>query len=86
RYGLVTGLYEKESLTNEAIKLATRLATRAPLSVEASKRLIAQAFDLNPEEADRAAGKELKILSSSADHKAALKAFGEKRDPKFSRS
>ena len=70
---------------DEAIKLADRLATRAPLSVEASKRMIGQAFDLNPEEADRAAGRELKVLSSSEDHKTALKAFAEKQDPRFSR-
>ena len=85
RYGLVTAVYEPEALMDEAIKLADRLATRAPLSVEASKRMIGQAFDLNPEEADRAAGRELKVLSSSEDHKTALKAFAEKQDPRFSR-
>jgi enoyl-CoA hydratase/carnithine racemase len=85
RYGLVTGVYEPEALMDEALKLASRLATRAPLSVEASKRMIGQAFDLNPEAADRAAGKELKVLSASEDHRTALKAFAEKQDPKFSR-
>jgi enoyl-CoA hydratase len=85
RYGLVTGLYASDVLMDETVKLATRLATRAPLSVEASKRIISQAFDLNPEEADRASGKELRVLSSSEDHKTALKAFGEKQDPVFSR-
>ena len=85
RYGLITNLYDTDILMNEAIKLATRVATRAPLSVEASKRMISQAFDLNPNEADRASGKELRLLSSSEDHKTALKAFGEKKNPEFSR-
>lgn len=85
RFGLVTAIHEPDVLMKEALKLAARIATRAPLSVEASKRMLSQAFDLNPEEADRASGQELKVLSRSEDHQLALAAFAKKQEPKFSR-
>jgi enoyl-CoA hydratase len=85
RFGLVTAIHEPDALMAEALKLATRIATRAPLSVEASKRMIGQAFDLDPAESDRASGQELKVLSRSEDHQAALVAFSKKDEPKFSR-
>jgi len=85
RFGLVTAIHEPDALMAEALKLAARIATRAPLSVEASKRMISQAFDLDPAGSDRASGQELKVLSRSKDHKAALMAFANKEEPKFSR-
>jgi enoyl-CoA hydratase/carnithine racemase len=74
-YGLITALHEPEALMTAALALAERIATRAPLSVEAAKRMIGQAFDLSPQEAQRASGEELRMLAGSEDHKAALKAF-----------
>jgi enoyl-CoA hydratase len=74
-YGLVTAVHEPAGLMTAAMALAERIATRAPLSVEAAKRMIGKAFDLSPEEAQRASGRELRALAGSEDHKAALKAF-----------
>ena len=71
--------------TLAAIKLAKRIASRAPLSVEATKRQVGQAWDLDRDEAAAAAASELKILTQSADHAAALAAFLTKREPKFKR-
>ena len=50
-FGLITQLHESDQLINEALRLAERIASRAPLSVEATKRQSSQAFDLTPEEA-----------------------------------
>ncbi len=72
--GLVTGLHR--SVVKDALTLADRIATRAPLSVEAVKRVVGRPFD------ERA---ELAALFHSEDHQAALAAFAAKRTPTFTR-
>jgi enoyl-CoA hydratase/carnithine racemase len=86
RYGLVTGLHAPDDLMPEALKLAGRIASRAPLSVEATKRTANRAVDLSPEDANKMLGQELRVLRKSNDHKAAVQAFRERRDPVFTRS
>jgi enoyl-CoA hydratase/carnithine racemase len=86
RYGLVTGLHAPDELRAAAIALADRIASRAPLSVEATKRTATRAVDLSPEEFNAMAGPELRILRRSNDHKAAVAAFRERREPTFTRS
>ncbi len=85
RFGLVTAVYKPDILLNEAATLATRIATRAPLSVETTKRMAGRALELSREEADEAGRKELEVLVASADHAEALAAFREKRPPVFRR-
>ena len=85
RFGLVTAVHEATALLSEAIRLAERIASRAPLSVEATKRMAARAPDLTPEQAAELNARELAVLSRSSDHKEALAAFGAKRQPKFNR-
>jgi len=86
RYGLVTGLYAPDDLMDAAHRLAERIASRAPLSVEATKRTAGRAVDLSPEDADMMLGAELRVLRKSSDHKAAVAAFRERREPVFTRS
>ena len=86
RFGLVTAVHPPEALRDAALDLAARIASRAPLSVEATKRIAARAPDLSPEDADRMQAQELRVLRRSNDHKAAVAAFREKRDPVFTRS
>lgn len=85
KFGLVTAVYAPAALMAQALSLAERIASRAPLSVEATKRVAALAPDLSPDEAAAVAAKELAVLGRSADHKAALAAFAEKREPVFRR-
>lgn len=85
-YGLTTGLYAPVDLMDAAVRLAERIASRAPLSVEASKRTANRALDLSPEEANKMLAAELRTLRKSNDHKAAVAAFRERRDPEFTRS
>jgi enoyl-CoA hydratase/carnithine racemase len=86
RYGLVTGLHAPDDLRPAAIALAERIASRAPLSVEATKRVATRAPDLSPEAAAAMQAPEIEVLRASADHKAALAAFRERREPVFTRS
>jgi enoyl-CoA hydratase len=86
RFGLVTAVHPPGALRGAAIGLAERIASRAPLSVEATKRIAGRASDLSPEEAAPLQAAELARLRRSHDHKAALAAFREKREPDFTRS
>ncbi len=86
RFGLVTALHSPDELSPAAKALAERIVSRAPLSVEATKRIAAQAPDLNPAEAGQVQLRELIPLVRSADHGEAVAAFLEKREPLFTRS
>ena len=85
RFGLVSELHRPDELLPAALRLAERIASRAPLSVEASKRLASSAPGLTPQEALAAQTKELAMLVGSADHLTAVTAFLEKRTPVFTR-
>lgn len=81
RLGLVTGVYAGDRLLDEALKLAARIASRAPLAVEAAKRFAG----MGPEETGREMGDALEALASSDDHREGVAAFLEKRGPSFRR-
>lgn len=85
RYGLLAQVTAYEDLLAAAITLAERIASRAPLSVEAAKRVASAALDLDPDEAAVALRGEFAQLIRSADHAEALAAFREKRPPVFQR-
>lgn len=85
RFGLVTEVYKAEELVDSAVNLAKRIASRAPLSVEATKRMAGRAIDLSPEDVAELQTSELSALARSADHAEALAAFREKREPSFKR-
>jgi enoyl-CoA hydratase len=85
RWGLVTALHAPEALADAALALAARIASRAPLSVEAVKRLAERAVDMAPEDFAVLEAQELAVLRASADHKEAVAAFREKRAPVFGR-
>ncbi|HTW34374.1 MAG TPA: enoyl-CoA hydratase/isomerase family protein [Rhizomicrobium sp.] len=86
RFGLVTEVVPSDKLREASLLLADRIATRAPLSVEATKRVAGKAIDLDRDEAARALGREFQSLVKSADHAEALAAFREKRPPQFRRN
>lgn len=83
--GLVTAVHHPKTLPDAAALLATRIATRAPLSVEATKRMIGRSFEMDQASADAIAREELAILAASEDHRAAVEAFHEGREPDFKR-
>jgi enoyl-CoA hydratase/carnithine racemase len=86
RFGVVTALHAPHDLGDAAVALAERIASRAPLSIEATKRIATVAGDLSPEVAAPVQAKEIAVLRRSNDHREAVMAFREKRDPTFTRS
>jgi enoyl-CoA hydratase/carnithine racemase len=86
KFGLVSAVHASDALIDAASALAKRIASRAPLSVEAAKRVASRAHDLDATEGGRAMSEEVLKLVKSADHAEALAAFREKREPKFTRS
>ena len=82
-FGLITLRIPDERLRAEALALAQRIASRAPLSVAATRELADRAADLSPEEAGAHSGRVLNQLLASEDHAEALQAFREKRAPEF---
>lgn len=85
RFGLVTGVSSPAELLTAALALAERIASRAPLSVEATKRVAGAAPDLTPSQALEAQARELGALVQSEDHPIAVSALLEKRTPEFKR-
>lgn len=81
RFALVTEVHQPAALAAAAAALAERIASRAPLSVEATKRIASLAAAPSAQ----AMQKELDLLVKSADHAEALAAFREKREPVFGR-
>jgi enoyl-CoA hydratase len=85
RFGLITALLAPDALQTAALALAERIASRAPLSVEAAKRIAGAALDLDQVHATQAIQREFESLIVSEDHAEALAAFREKRAPVFHR-
>lgn len=79
--GLVSAVHPADRLLGEALTLASQIAGRAPLAVEAAKRFAGMA------PAERAARMDaaLELLAASADHREAVASFLEKRPAVFRR-
>jgi enoyl-CoA hydratase len=83
RRGLVNAVFEPADLMPEVMKVASSLAAKSPLALEAAKEAVNRALggdhaDNLVREADR-----FGELFSSEDAKEGLIAFAEKREPKF---
>lgn len=85
RWGLVTAVHEPGALLPAAVALAERIASRAPLSVEATKACANRAFDLTTEEAGRVQRERFLEMFATRDHDEALAAFFARRPPEFER-
>ena len=85
-FGLIMAISPADELLEQAFGLADRIATRAPLAVEAAKRVIDVALDLDPEEGFKFEQKEQDLLRNSEDRKEAVDAFLNKREPVFRRT
>ena len=81
--GLVNHVYPDESLLEETIKLAQRIASQPPLSVKLIKRLVDQGLRSDMDTAFDLVSSHIAILRSGADHKEAIAAFREKRPGKY---
>ena len=66
-----------------ALELAKLIATKAPLAVQATKKIVNTAFDLDLPAAQDFQENILLNLANSQDHRRALAAFAAKEKPTF---
>jgi len=81
--GLLTEVVEDDALEDASLAFAEALAARAPLAVRLTKMLMARSAGLSLEESVADAQMAVMIANPSADVREGLKAFFEKRVPKF---
>jgi 2-(1,2-epoxy-1,2-dihydrophenyl)acetyl-CoA isomerase len=82
--GLVSQVVPDAELLTTAKELATRLAQGPTIVLGMSKRLLDQSLLLAPEDMAELEAYAQAIAVASEDHQEGLRAFAEKRDPRFS--
>ncbi|MFP6655505.1 MAG: crotonase/enoyl-CoA hydratase family protein [Myxococcota bacterium] len=82
-YGMVARIAEPGKAVDEALALAARIAKNAPLSVAASKQMIADSFGRTEAEFWKHQTPLIRELFSTDDAKEGPRAFAEKRAPKW---
>ena len=83
RIGLISKLYSHETVLHESLKLAEKIGAGPTLSHSLTKYLVQTSMDLSLEESLNLANEAQTIARASEDHTEAVKAFLEKRPPKF---
>ena len=83
RIGLVTFVVPHDELESATEELALKIASGPPLAVKESKRLIYSGLNTDLESALRDVIRTYTTLGASEDHREALRAFLEKREPVF---
>lgn len=83
RIGLVTRVVPHDELEAATEELALKIATGPPLAIKESKRLIYDGLNTDLESALREVIRSYMTLGASEDHREALRAFLEKREPVF---
>jgi 2-(1,2-epoxy-1,2-dihydrophenyl)acetyl-CoA isomerase len=81
--GLVTEVVEDDALEGATLAFAEALAARAPLAVRLTKMMMARSAGLSLEESVADAQMAVMIANPSEDVREGMKAFREKRAPKF---
>jgi enoyl-CoA hydratase len=84
RFGLVTEVVDDGAALDHARALAARIAANAPLSVQASKRVMSESADWSAAEQFRRQAAITDPVFTSGDAKEGARAFIEKRPPNWS--
>ena len=85
-WGLVNRVVPVEMYLDEALRLASEIALRAPLAVRLAKESVLKAQDSNLSEGLEFERKNFYMLFASADQKEGMDAFVNKRPPQFTGS
>lgn len=83
RYGLVSDVVPLDELPALATRLAEKIASAAPLSVQAAKQAAVLGLDMPLDHGITFAHLMWGILRDTEDRKEGFKAFAEKREPQF---
>lgn len=83
RIGLVNHVYPSETLREEALKLANRIAERAPAAVQLSKSAVQRGKNMDLDSAQAYEAEIFGLTCSTLDQKEGCKAFLERRKPVF---
>ncbi len=83
RWGLITEIVDAPN--DAALALASSIASKAPLAIEATKAALNDLPAQSPEERRAALSDTFRRLIGTADHREAIAAFLEKRTPNFGR-
>lgn len=84
RIGLVNRVFDDDKLAEETQAFAGKLARGAPLAVKLVKRILYRGLETDLRGALDLVASNMPVVRMSADHKEAVAAFREKREPKFS--
>jgi len=83
RIGLVNHVYPLGTLMEEALKLANRIAERAPAAVQLSKSAIQRGMNMDLDSAQAYEAEVFALTFSTSDQKEGCAAFLERRKPVF---
>jgi enoyl-CoA hydratase/carnithine racemase len=83
RIGLVSGVYPRDTLFAEAEALALRMAARGPLALRYAKEAVRRGLEQPLDQALRYETDLTVILQTTEDRAEGVRAFREKREPKF---
>jgi enoyl-CoA hydratase len=83
RIGLVSRVVPHDQLREEALRLAHRIASNPPLAVQRLKAGLREAVDPDWQELGRWVSRSLAELFQTDDHREGVRAFLEKRAPRF---
>jgi enoyl-CoA hydratase/carnithine racemase len=83
RIGLVGAVASRDTVVDEAERIAARIAERGPLAIQYAKEAISRGIDMPLEQALRYETDLTVILQTTEDRAEGVRAFLEKREPKF---
>ena len=84
--GLINAVFPQEEFLEKSISMAQDIAARAPLAIQAAKRAINQAYELNLSKGLDEERNLFYDLFSTQDQKEGMRAFLEKRKPSWTGS
>lgn len=83
-WGLLNGIFPRETFDEEVRKIAVKMARKAPIALGLGKQLINRSFQQRDIKAGLEAAMDVQsILICTEDYREAVKAHGEKRPPAF---
>src|SRR4051812_720870 len=81
--GLVNALVPREKLLDHCKAMAQKIAQRGPLAVARAKRLVERGYDMPLRAANRQEAESFALLFDTEDRREGMRAFVEKRPPRF---